>query len=383
MSDRYPSYGAVFLALKEMRRALVRFGLLMASIGLLVFLILFQQTLQTGLITSFVGAIRHQSAPVLVYSVDGRRNLQGSIITSDLQKKIVAVPGVGSAGEIGQGSFSVTAGSKLTSAAIIGYQTEGLGSPTTLVSGRLAHADGEVVALASSAGDGFGLGDTVVVQPGGLKLRVVGQATEIGYQASPTLFSTYPTFEQAVLAANPDARAALPAVIAVAPAPGTTDAELVARINDAVPGADAVTRADAVASTPGVAQVQQSFQVIFLLFGLVVPLVTGLFFLIVTLQKASSLTLLRALGAPSSALVRSLLFQVSLVLVIGIGIGIALYTPLSSQTLGSIPLSFQTGAVVLWSVVLFVLGLLSALVAVRRVLRIDPIEATTGAGLGR
>jgi len=361
----------------------VRFALLMASIGLLVFLILFQQTLQNGLITSFVGAIRHQSAPVLVYSVDGRRNLQGSVITPDLQRQIEAVPGVGHAGKLGQGTFSVTAGGKLTSAAIIGYQSEGLGSPTTLISGRLPRADGEVVALASSAGDGFALGDTVTVQPGGLELKVVGQADQIGYQASPTLFSTYPTFEQVVHAANPDARSPLPAVIALSPAPGVTDAELVARVNNAVPEADAVTRSQAVASTPGVAQVQQSFRIIFLLFGLVVPLVTGLFFLIVTLQKANALTLLRAVGAPSSALVWSLLFQVALVLVVGIGIGIALYTPLASQTLGSIPLSFQTGAVVFWSVLLFVLGLLSALVAVRRVLHIDPIEATTGAGLGR
>ncbi len=373
----------MFLALKEMRRAAVRFGLLMASIGLLVFLILFQQTLQSGLITSFVGAIRNQSAPILVYSVDGRRNLQGSVVTPDLQNQIESVPGIAQAGKIGQGTFSVTAGGKLTSTAIIGYEAESLGSPTTLVSGRLARSKGEAVALASSAGDGFALGDTVTVEPGGLALKVVGQAAQIGYQASPTLFTTYPTFEQAVHAANPDARAPLPAVIAVSPVPGITDTGLAARINRSVPDADALTRAQAVASTPGVDQVQQSFRIIFLLFGLVVPLVSGLFFLIVTLQKSSALTLLRAIGAPSSVLVRSLLLQVALVLVVGIGMGIALYAPLASQTIGSIPLSFQTGAVVLWSVLLFGLGLLSALVAVRRVLHIDPIEATTGAGLGR
>ena len=39
----------MFLALKEMRRAKVRFGLLIVAIGLLVFLILFQQSLQSGL----------------------------------------------------------------------------------------------------------------------------------------------------------------------------------------------------------------------------------------------------------------------------------------------------------------------------------------------
>lgn len=373
----------MFLALKEMRRAPVRFGLLVVSIGLLVFLILFQQTLQSGLITSFVGAIRNQSAPVLVYSVDGRRSLQGSVIVPELQKEVEAVPGVGRTGKIGQGTFSVTADGKLTSAVLLGYGTDGLGSPTTLTSGRLARADGEAVALASSAGDGFAPGDKVIVQPGGLALRIVGQAARIGLQASPTLFTTYATFEKAVDAANPDARSPLPAAIGVAPAPGLTDAQLVGRINESVPGADALTRAQAVAGTPGVDQVQRSFQIIFLLFGLVVPLVTGLFFLIVTFQKAGALTLLRAIGASSSVLVRSLLFQVALVLCAGIGIGIALYAPLASQTIGSIPLSFQAGAVVFWSVLLFVLGLLSSLVAVRRVLRIDPIEATSGAGLGR
>ena len=34
-----------------------------------------------GLITGFIGAIREQSAPVLVYSVDGQRVIQGSVIT--------------------------------------------------------------------------------------------------------------------------------------------------------------------------------------------------------------------------------------------------------------------------------------------------------------
>ena len=231
----------MFLALREMRRAVVRFLLLMASIGLLVFLILFQQTLQNGLITSFVGAIENQSAPVLVYSVDGRRNLQGSIITPDLEQQIRAVDGVGAAGPIGQGTFSVRAGGELTSAAIIGYSEPGLGAPDTMVQGRLPESDGEVVAIDSAASDGFDVGDTVTVEPGGLELTVVGLAERIGYQASTTLFAAYDTYVDAVLAANPDATGALPAVMALSPAEGVTAAELVQRVNDAAPDADALT----------------------------------------------------------------------------------------------------------------------------------------------
>lgn len=174
----------------------------------------------------------------------------------------------------------------------------------------------------------------------------------------------------------------LPAVIAVAPEQGLDPQQLAQRIDDAVPDADALPRDEAAAQTPGVAQVRQSFQLIFLLYGLVIPLVTGLFFLIITLQKANSLTLLRAVGVPGGALVRSLLAQVALVMALGIGVGVALYTPLSNQRLGGIPLNFQTGAVLFWSVTLLVLGVLSSLVSARRVLSIDPLEATTGTGVG-
>ena len=85
----------MFLALREMRRTKARFGLVVAAVALLVFLIFIQLTLQNGLLTAFVGAIRNQSAPVLVYSVDGRRNLQGSVITPPLEAAITAVPEVG------------------------------------------------------------------------------------------------------------------------------------------------------------------------------------------------------------------------------------------------------------------------------------------------
>ncbi len=159
-----------------------------------------------------------------------------------------------------------------------------------------------------------------------------------------------------------------------------TPAELATRINDASADADALTRSQAADASPGVSQVKQSFQLIFLLFALVVPLVTGLFFLIITLQKSRSLTLLRAIGAPASVLVRSLLVQVLIIIGGGIVLGTLLFVPLSQATLGSLSLSFDPRAVLLWAALLLVLGLVSAVAAARRVLAIDPIEATTGGG---
>jgi putative ABC transport system permease protein len=381
----------MFLALREIRRSRVRFGLLMAAVGLLVFLILVQQALQDGLITSFVGALERQSAPVLVYSVDGQRTLQGSVVAPPLEQAVRAVPEVAEAGRIGQGTFTVEIGDDSSAggadedgddgsdAALIGYEIAALGAPDELSAGRLPRTEGEAV---GSSAD-FSLGDRVrvVAEPAGPELTVVGLADEAQIQVTPTLFVAWSDYEAAARAANPDAEAILPSTIGVRPVEGVTAQELTARVNEADEEADALTRDEAAAEAPGVAEVRQSFQVIFLLFALVAPLVTGLFFLIVTFQKASALTLLRAIGAPAGMLVRSLLVQVVIVIGGGVVLGTALYAPLSQTEVGTLALRFDVGAVAFWAVLLLALGLASALVAARRVLAIDPMEATTGGGI--
>lgn len=372
------------LALREMRRAKARFGLLVAAVGLLVFLILTQQALQDGLVTSFVGAIRQQSAPVLVYATDGQRTIQGSVIPPALEETIRSVDGVGASGRIGQGTFTVlvSGDDETSNAALLGVEDQALGGVAELAAGRQPTTPGEAVGTSVD----FDLGDRVQIVPIGVEgteppeLEVVGLVDRGQLQVTPTLTTSWETFEAAARAVNPDADAILPNVIALAPAEGVSDEELVAAINEASEDADALTREQAADETPGVAQVRQSFQVIFLLYGLVVPLVTGLFFLIVVFQKSASLTLLRAIGASAGALVRSLIAQVVLVVGAGLVVGIALYAPLSQMEVGSIALRFDVAAVVAWSVLILGLGLLSALVAARRVLRIDPIEATTGGG---
>jgi putative ABC transport system permease protein len=378
----------MFLALKEMARAKVRFALLVAAIALLVFLILFQQSLQNGLITGFIGAIRNQSAPVLVYSVDGQRTVQGSIITPELDAQVRAAPGVGEIGPIGQGTFTgqpVAGDGDTYDTSLFGYELgpegEGLGHPTTLIEGRLPTADFEGVASDADVDLGYGVGDVIKLLPGDLEITIVGVAEDVQLNVSPTIFTSYDTYIAAVQSRNPDAGTPLPNVLAVSPAEGTTPDQLVTSINDQSLELDALSREDAAADTPGVAQVQQSFNIIFLLYGLVVPCVTGLFFLIITFQKANSLTLLRAIGAPARRLVASLLIQVVIIVGLGLIVGTLLYLPLTGRNIGGLQLRFETGAVIFWSVLLMSLGVLSSLVAARRVLRIDPIEATTGAGV--
>ena len=372
----------MFLALHEIRRGPVRFSLLALAIGLLLFLVLFQQAIQNGLITSFVGALRNQSAPVIVYSLDGQRTLQGSTISSDVEASVREVQGIGTAARVGQGTFTVTVGDgEPVDASIIGSEDPGLGHPSELSGGRAVEAGGE--AIGSDAD--FEVGEEVAVLAAGgaepVTIEVVGVARDVQLSVEPTLFTDLSTYEDAVKAVNPRAPSVPVNGLFVRPADGVDPGELSERINEATPDADAVTREVAADTAPGVAQVRQSFQIIFALYGLVVPLVTGLFFLIVTLQKARSLTLLRAVGARTGVLASALVIQVVAVTAVGIVVGPGLYRLVTGMgAVGGLTLRFDAVLVASWAAGFLVLAVVGSLASLRRVLQIDPIDATTGAG---
>jgi putative ABC transport system permease protein len=373
----------VFLALREIRRAKVRFGLLIAAVALLAFLILFQSAIQNSLIRQFVGGVRNQTAAVLVFNVDGRRFPQSSTVSPELEEKVRATEGVDAIAPIYQGTFPIEAGGDTQATSVLGYAEPDLGGPGDLIEGRMPRSAGEAVANAGNEEDGFGIGSTVTVQPAGIDLEVVGLADDVGINVLPTLFTTAETYLTVLRTRNPTATLDTPNVLGVSPSRGTTVAELTASLNRADESIDALSRADAAELNPGIESIKQSFTVILVLFGLVVPLVCGLFFLILTFQKANSLVLLRALGAPARRLIQALLVQVALVLGLGLGMAVGGFALLSRGKTGSLRLRFEVMNVGFWVAVLTALGIVSALASIRRVLAIDPIRAASGGGAGR
>lgn len=372
------------LALAEMRRAKLRFGLLTGAVALLVFLIIFQQTLASALLGFFTGGLEHQSAEVLVYGEDARRNVEGSLILPGTLERVAAVEGVSTAAPLAENTFTVRAGGELQDAVLFGYELGGPGVPTRLSEGRLADTDGEAVASSVDADNGFGIGDVVEVVPGGHRIRIVGLADDSRFAVLPTLFTSYATFEAASRAANPDARDVQASLIAVHPAPGVEPEALAARITREVDGVEALDRQTAADSLPAVSSISSSFQVVLGLAFVVVVLVTGFFFLILTVQKTQALTLLRAVGASSWYLIRNLALQVALVTVIGVAIASALLAIAAAASSEEFPIEADPGLIATTGGAVLVLALLASLASVRRVARIDPFTATTrptGGGL--
>jgi len=374
----------MLLALREILRAKIRFGLLSGAIGLLVFLILFQQGLLGGLVTNFVGAVDNQNSPVLVFNDQARSNVEGSFLTLEQADAIAAVDGVAESGLIGEGTYTVDAGDEIQDAVLFGYELGGLGEPLTLSDGRLPEGPNEGVASSADADKGFAVGDTVeIVGAGdtdGPRIEIVGTGDNLRFSVAPTVFVSYDTFEAAKSAVNPDAEVVLPSLVAVEPADGVGTDELTDRIDAEVPGTEALTRQEAVDGSPGVQGVNQSFGIVLLLAFLVVALVVGFFFLILTVQKAKALTLLRAVGAPTGYLVRNLLAQILLVLGAGVAVGAALVALVGSAGTGDVAVDLDVRTALYTIIGLAVISLLGGLASIRRVLKIDPLRATLDAG---
>lgn len=371
----------MFLALREISRSKARFLLLGGAIGLLVFLIVFVQALTGALIRQFIGAIDHQSGQVLVYGADARKNLEGSRVPPPTVNAVAEIPGVAAAGPLGEGTFTVRAGGALRDATLFGYELGKPGEPTTVTSGRLPRTDFEAVASDGNGGKGFTLGATVRLERGNRALHIVGIARDANYSVTPTMFTTFATYEQARKDANPGTQRVIPSAVAATVGFGVSPATVADRIKRQIDGVEALTRSQAVQEAPGVASVGESIGSVVVLCYFVVVMVAGLFFLILTVQKAPSLTLLRAIGVRASALVRALLVQVVIVVVVGLAVG-ALLAWLALNVAGNgLGARVEAGSVLQTGALVLVLSLLAALAAARRVLRIDPVRATVPGGI--
>jgi putative ABC transport system permease protein len=372
----------VFLALREIRRSCLRFALLAGAVGLLVFLILFLQTLLGALLTFFVGGLENQSAQVLVYGEDARRTVAASVVTPEQVANVSDVAGVASAAPLGQADFTVDAGGELQDASLFGHELDGPGEPLEIVDGRRPAGDGEAVASDVDADRGFAVGQSVVIQPAGVEVEVVGLAREIRFNVLPTLFVSYGTYEDALAGRDPDVPAVLPSLVAVQPQDGTSPHELATRIDETVEGVEALARETAVAEIPGVEQIRTSFAILVGLAFIVVGLVTGVFFLILTLQKRDALTLLRAVGADARDLVAVIVVQVVTVVGVGVLIGTGLTGLAGLASTEEFPIALRPGLAAATGTAILVLGLLVSGAAIRRVLRIDPASATGRADTG-
>ena len=357
-----------------MLRAKAKFGLLSSALALLIFLLLFFNTLSSTLVSFITGAVKNSSAQILVYNADARRNLQASRLPPDTVQRLRAVPGVGAVGSVGNATLTADAGEGLTDLSLFGWEVGQPGGPGR-TAGATLPGPGEALVDRADKDNGFAVGATITIKPSGRTLRIVGYTTDSRFNVSATAYTPIETYRAILQAQNPQAPSIPDNLAAVDVAPGSSVAAVTRAINAANPRWEALSRADAAASVPGAAAISQSFDLIVGIAFIVVVVVTGFFFLILTVQKVRALTTLRAIGAAPSYLASSLLIQVVAIVILSAALATGLLEVAALTSSAAFPIHVNGRLVVVATTAVLLSSLVTSLLPIRRITRLQPADA--------
>ena len=363
------------IAFKDIWRSKLRFGLLAGAVGLLFFLLLFLNTLSSTLLGQFVGAIENGSSEVLAFSEGSQFIIQTSRLDPALVGAIESVDGVDAAAPISELTVPAIVAGETVDVSLWGIEVGSPGTPPELVEGRLPGA-GEVVMDDSSMDLGFVLGESFTVES--TRLTVVGFADDATYSVLPTAYLPNETWAGVFTEAFPQAPFVPVNIIGVAVTDGADPVAVAAAMQAEVAGIEVLDRQAAADATPGVSSVSQSFGLIVGITFLIVIVVVGFFFQILTVQKLKSFAVLKAVGASNRTLAATVASQITLMVTLGVLVGAALLAGAAAGTRDVFSIAVDWGLIGVTGLVVLAFSLVTGLFSIRRIVRQDPAEAAMG-----
>ena len=360
------------LGVIEVRRARLRFGLLTAAVGLLVFLIVFLSSLSGALLRSLTGALESLPADGLVYAEAARANVQGSRLDPATTEQVAGVPDVAEASPMSVLTVTATVAGQPDALTLIGVTPDSPGQPAGLREGRFPSDPGEVAVDASEAE--IAVGDAIRVNGMSSDLVVTGRmvGTQLG---ADTAWLSTEGYQQVLGELSPEVESVPINAVAFSVADGADPARVAEQVQEVVPGTQALTLPAAVDAIPGVESIGRTFGLLVGITFVIGVVVVGFFFLILTVQKLRTFTLLRAVGASTRALAMTVVSQITIVVVLASAVATLLAWGALQAMSAGLPVAIDplTTAGVVAAVL--VASLAAGILSVRRIARIDPASA--------
>lgn len=376
----------MFLAIRELRFARGRFGLMGAVVALIAVLMVMLSGLSSGLVNDGVSGLKSLSVTAFAFDEGTRTDnaFSRSVVDAVQVETWQSQPGVSHAEAVGAGMTNATTedGTQID-LSLFGIQPDSFLLPDVSEGNTLAGLTGIVVSE-TAKDEGLEVGTVITLDRIDTELEVVGftegQATfghvDMAYLhldtwrliASGAAQAGFPTQEQ-VDALDFD----VASVIAIQAEDGFdfSSADLAAATTT-------VALQESFNSSPGYEAETLTLSMIQVFLYAICALVVGAFFTVWTIQRQHELAVLRALGAPGQYLLRDSLTQASILLVtftaVGVGVGVAFGAAMPA----GMPFALEVTPILTSSLLTIALGLVGAAVAILRITRIDPLTALGG-----
>lgn len=364
----------MLLALRELVRQPGRFVIAGGALTPLVLLMLFLGWLMDGLFLGSTGAIRAHNADVFVFSTEARESLlRSSVAEADLET-IAGLDGVASVTGLGVSLLGaeIPGEEDVANVVVAGYQLASDVLPDPPRPGT-TWADRDLERL------GARVGDVLLIGPAQTPIEIAGWVDDTNYLLQLGLWVDADTWRAIQNANRPDAIVAPEEfqVAAVTIAGGADEAAVGAAI-DAALDTETLTERDAVLAVPGVPEQNATLGAVIYATALVVALVVGLFFALLTLERRGVYALLKAVGVPTRTLAVGLVAQAIGVALVAFLVGAALGMALGYTVPPEVPVEVTAGRAAFVLVAVAVAAVAGSLASLVRIVRVDPASAVGG-----
>jgi putative ABC transport system permease protein len=363
----------MFLALREIRHARLRFALIAVMIVLVSSLVFIISGLATGLSTGNTAAIYGMPVDRLVISTDSDKRLDRSTVSAGDAAAIAKIDGITLAEPIGISAANLKRDGhdELIGASLFGIAPDGVMMPHVTDGSSFTAAPGTnpVVVDETLKNDGVHLGDTVTITPDNVKLTIVGFTSGETYRLSPVIYLPIDLWQslQPKQTGLPDD----PATAILVKGSGAA----FHAIPTAVAGTMVTTKGDVANAIPGESAQNSTLLMIQIFLVVIAAGIIAAFFYIVTLQKTGELGVMKALGAHTGYLTQALVMQAIVVTLVGVAVGIAIAAGIGAAVGTAMPYDITAARMLLFGGVLLLVAILGTSLSLTRIARIDPLDA--------
>lgn len=368
----------MFLALREFKHAKLRFvmiGMILVLISWLVFIL---AGLGNGLSALSAATFKNMEADFVVFEDGSRHSMLRSVISEDLSEELKAQDHVIDVAPMGSQTAvllkeNATADDEKIDVSLIGINPGTFLEPEVIEGVPLAKGENQAVIVNDVLkNQGIELGSTLKVEGTDKVIEVAGFVKNESFNHLSAVFMTMDTWRDLHFAA-PGSDMGINNPVHAIMLQG--DQIIPEDINQSIEGIETATKKEAINGIPGYTAENGTIMMMLGFLLAISAFVITVFFYVMTLQKTNQFGIMKAIGASDRFLGRAVVSQVFLLAVVSIGLGILLTYGTAMIFPEGMPFTLDPNLVITYALVLLVVSVLSSLLSVRKITKIDPLQA--------
>jgi len=368
----------MFLAMREIMHSKMKFAMIVIIFVMMAWLVFILSGLGNGLSSLAASAFKNMQADYVIFEQGSQSSMSKSLLSDQLVEEAEKLPNVNAAAPMGSTMATALKGDSSKSddkvdIAILGILPGSFLEPEVIEGDKLSEDNLTGVIVNDNMKDeGFQLGDTFKLDGSIVSLTIIGFVENQTYNHLQAVFIPMPKWREIAFAAPGSDKGIEGPVNAIMLQGPDIDPDT---INSKLANIDTVTRAKAVQGMPGYKEESGTILMMLAFLFVISAFVLGVFFFVMTMQKTNQFGIMKAIGAKNGFLSKAIVSQVFILSLVSIVIGILLAYGTAAIMPKGMPFNLDTNLVVVYSIVLLVIAVLSSLVSVRKITKIDPLQA--------